>query len=160
MKCKHRPWNTHISLKMPFKILLDSFSPHRENKLVSCKHGHLLSVLLQWGSCQKQNLGQQPEKLPSDTCNILYGFAGCKLLLPCSLTLTGKRKSPTPSPSSYTPSSEDGCLHGIEAFFDLHYRTCIHWIDRLLYSLESENWHFHLVCLQVNYILGCRTYRT
>ena len=52
----HRPWNTHKLIKVPFKILLDSFSWHRA---VWIKCGCLLSVSMPI----TQHLGQHPERL-------------------------------------------------------------------------------------------------
>lgn len=89
--CKDSPWSTHKLLKVPFKILSDNFfMAQRLGEAPSSVA--ICSVLFQLLSLQKQHLGQQPERLPSGTYDILKALLTGSKLLPWILTLTGKHK--------------------------------------------------------------------
>lgn len=86
--CKHRPLNTHKPLKVPFKVLLASFSWHRIHQvwpftLFCFNTNHSKSSTLD--SSQRSFL-RHPTTFSSPF------LTGYKLLLPCIQTLTGKHK--------------------------------------------------------------------
>ena len=115
-----------ISLKVPLTIFPGSFSWHRKQVRLQEVQPFALcsaSVLIMpkpapWTAAREASF--------SGTFNkTLHFLTDCKLLLPCTLTHTGKHKNSTARLSVYTSSSEDGCSHEIRAFFDLHYQTGI-----------------------------------
>lgn len=148
----NRPRNTHNPLKVPFKILLDSFSG-TGNRSGLIKYGHLLSALFQSKSHQKQHLGQQPERLPSRTYDMLSLLS---YWLPVTVALQSDphRETQTETPLHlhlYILQTQKMVVH-IESGFSLTFTVGPVYTDSLPHSLGSESWHFHLVSLQVNSI--------
>lgn len=124
MQCKHRPLQASTCHSQSFSVVFHGTG----NRSGSNKGGHLLSALLQGRSRQKQHLGQQPERLPAGAYNALRTLLLAASYFYLAVWPSQGTQNSTPPSSLYTASSEDGCPHGIGAFFDLHYWTCIRWL--------------------------------
>lgn len=143
----HRPWNTHKLIKVPFKILLDSFSWHRA---VAIKCGGLLSVSMPI----TQHLGQHPERLlrvPRQHSLCAFSLAASYHCFAIWLSL-GQHKQTSLHLHPYMLQLWKAGVHmesGLSLTFPIR---PIHVDWQPATFSRNWSWYFHLVCLQVNCI--------